>query len=119
MDEHPLGRAQICQAPEHQLGQMAHELSILTTATVLLTGLVDAHPLGRLVEEPLLLVMPSVLDHVHRHMAEATAGAPDPRLLPGELVRQLLELAVVMDGVPTHTTPLRPAVLLVPRLQVP
>jgi len=119
VDEHQPGRAQICQAPEHQLGQMAHEPSTLTTAAVLLTDLVDARPLGRLVEEPLLLVMLSVLDHVHRHMVEATAGARDPRLLPGELVRQLLEPAVAMDGVPTRTMPLRPAVLLVPQLPVP
>lgn len=120
VDAHPLGRPQICPEPELPHGLMVHELSTLTTATVLLMALEDVHPPGRPVEGLLLLAMLSVLAHVRLHMAVVvTAGAQDPRLPLGEYLRQLLELVETTHGeVQALTTPLRPVLVLVPRLLV-
>jgi len=120
VDAHPLGRPQICPEPELPHGLMVHELSTLTTATVLLMALEDVHLPGRPVEGLLLLAMLSVLAHVRLHMAVVvTAGAQDPRLPLGEYLRQLLELVETTHGeVQALTTPLRPVLVLVPRLLV-
>ena len=99
MDEHQLGKLKTCLVPEPLHGQMVREPSTLTTAAVLLMALVDAHPLGRPVEEPLLQEMPLELDRVHLlTVEEETAGAQDPRLLLGECLHQLQELAATIVG---------------------
>lgn len=120
VDAHPLGRPQICPEPELPRGPMVRELSTLTTATVLLMALVDVHLPGRPVEGLLLLAMLSVLAHVRQRMAvAATAGAQVQRLLPGEYLRQLLELVETIHGeVQALTMPLHPALVLAPRLPV-
>jgi hypothetical protein len=106
-------------------GQMARELSTPTMVAVLRMVPVDARLPGRLVEGPLPLAMPLVLDRVRLRTVGEIAGAQAPRLLLGECLRPRLELVATTHGVThpelrtrTHTTLLRPALHLEPQLLV-